>query len=729
MTLAPGHDVVSAGGSASPRTGWPESDGPRDSSAALPAVEMRLARLPWRGDTDWARRAVEALLVDEDGGIDSLAVGWALAGGRRVLEQRLSSLGRAPATTLRHALDSAVPALGRRVQLSVAELLALRCQQHQVASVFAYPGTSELALCQALGALGERVLVNARGDAEAVFMAGGAGMSGGIAAAVVHGARGLTNATGAISVLRRNELPALVLVGLPSTSSAPFLPPHGEPKVVETVGAFAKSACHLTWSSSHGDTVPVPDPIAAVDMAMAIARTLPRGPVLLGVPQDVLEWRGVSPETVRRPVPPAAAPTEPSSNAVSEGRELVRRAGRVVVVVDDYLLAIPEAIDALAAFSSVTAAPVFQVRYRRGPMLFQRLSTDQVPRFVGWYDPADPDHRRTMAEADLLVTVEDRNLYQRVVGTLPDCRKVAVTSDAGKARKNGYLREGDLVLEGSPVALLRVLADLPTDSSATGRVPMAGRCPGAASGVRSPGEPATDAAPRLAVVLAQAVRRCLRLIGGDVIVDDSQMLGGLLTEAYDEALGTATVRGDHSGFVGAGLSLATGLAIGSSRPVLCLLGDQGFTNGFQGLVAAAQEAASVLYLVANNGESVSLRKQAAALGVGAPSPGFDRLLRNCPTFDYVRAASGAGVTATRVDATGWHLRGEATASQICWAAERVWRPDGGPALVEIVLPPLGPDWDGVWAIHGHEEAPTGDPTIARTMAGRPHNGPHVGGHR
>ena len=58
---------------------------------------------------------------------------------------------------------------------------------------------------------------------------------------MLHGARGLTNAMGALADLRRNEMGTVVVVGLPSTGSQPFLPPHGETGLVPGAGAFAKS--------------------------------------------------------------------------------------------------------------------------------------------------------------------------------------------------------------------------------------------------------------------------------------------------------------------------------------------------------------------------------------------------------------------------------------------------------------------------------------------------------
>ena len=57
------------------------------------------------------------------------------------------------------------------------------------------------------------------------------------------------------------------------------------------------------------------------------------------------------------------------------------------------------------------------------------------------------------------ITVEDRNLYERVVGQLPRCPKIAINSDPDKVVKNEYLAPGDALLVGNPAAILARLAE------------------------------------------------------------------------------------------------------------------------------------------------------------------------------------------------------------------------------------------------------------------------------
>jgi acetolactate synthase-1/2/3 large subunit len=353
---------------------------------------------------------------------------------------------------------------------------------------------------------------------------------------------------------------------------------------------------------------------------------------------------------------PELATVDPGS--LDSAATLISVAARPLVLIDDYALLHPGARPALAAFCARTGAPVLQVRYRRGPMLFERLSTADVPSFLGWYDPARPDHRKLLEAADLLITVEDRNMYPRVVGELPEGRKIALTSNFQAARKNGYLGPNDLLVETDVVAALNSLAATVAD------------CGGAEPWYTQPdatvvagAEPVPEAAAVIRTGIARAIARVAVGVGRPaLLVDDSQMFGGMLAEEYDEFPTDLRVFGGHGGFVGCGITIGTGLALGEpDAKVFCCLGDQGFTNSMQGLVAAVQESAPVTFLVCNNGGAVSLRKQSRPSGW--LDRGDDTYLDNATGMRYVELATALGVHSRRVDLSCW-LDQEKTGSQL-----------------------------------------------------------------
>jgi acetolactate synthase I/II/III large subunit len=571
--------------------------------------------------------------------------------------------------------------------LTGAETVAALLDRRGLTRVFAYPGTSELALCAAIAVRDGMRVVNARGDREAVFMAAGGNLLGPAScSAVLHGARGLTNALGAVADVRRTEVPTLCLVGMPSRSSAGFLPPHGEPRLIEAAGAFGSAAI----DSSTLPGLDAPGFVELIEGSLVAASQVPHGPVLLGLAHDLLASRFVPPHLVDE-----AEPTVGHCLVQDMARALalLRGARRPVILADDYLLRWPGSERLLGNLARRLRAPVLQVAYRRGPMLFQRLRREAVPTFIGPYDPSVPGQREIMESADLLITVEDRNMYPRVVGRLPGCRKLAITSNPAATRKNGYLGPMDaVVVVGDLGAALDVLVEGVDDPSPlrtrdawlSGEQALAPSC----VPVRSSDE------------LAWAIARGVHAVEAPILVDDSQMLGGLLARNYEFLPSSVRVFGSHGGFVGGGLATAVGLAAAhpNSR-VIVLLGDQGFTNGVQALTAVREQQVPLLIMVCNNGASVSLSLQAAADGVGE---GVETLLGNVPGMSYAAIARGFGLSASSVLWTEAPLPGQNDPQSLtCEMTEALT--SGRPHVLELIAPATPQFWAGVWRVAGCED--------------------------
>ena len=337
-------------------------------------------------------------------------------------------------------------------------------------------------------------------------------------------------------------------------------------------------------------------------------------------------------------------------------------------------------------------------------MLFERVNPKRVPSFLGWFNPADKDHRRVLAEADLLITLEDRNLYPRVVGELPTPRKLAITSNRRKVVKNQYLRDQDRVVEGNVVDILHSLTASIVRKIGQRQAWYSTRFGEFAERASIP-HTVYRARSSLIDVLGEAMRN----VENPIIIDDSQMFGGLVSTEYDRLPDHVRVFGDHGGFVGGGLAYATGLAISDANlRVFCLLGDQGFTNAIQGLVAAKQERARVTYIVCNNGESVSLFTQAAISCPGSFENGNHSFLKNIEGFEYARLAEGMGIDAFVVEfPTGDDPAAVKAALSSLTMALKSAATIQGPVLIELRLPARGDFWDGIWITSGFEETKSG----------------------
>ncbi|MFK0291782.1 thiamine pyrophosphate-dependent enzyme [Streptomyces sp. NPDC090442] len=646
-----------------------------------------------------APEAVADRLLELAGPDAARLVGQLLAGGRRAAEATLAGVLKRPVTETAAVVDCL---LTRTPLLTGAEAVAVILAQSGTRTVFGYPGTSELSLCDAVDRTQGVAMVNGRGDKESAFMAGGGSfLAPGRAAAILHGARGLTNGAGAVADVRRNEAGTVFLVGLPSSGSARFLPPHGEDNLLAAIGEFTS----WWWQAP---AVPAGDAAGAAAVAFVarlreacrVVRQAPYRPALFGIPQDVAEQRWIPAEALAEaPTPPA--PGLPETEVVAAATGLLATAERPVILVDDYALRHDGVREGLDRVSRALGAAVLQVRYRRGPMLFERLRSEEVHGFAGWLNPYSPAHLELLDRCDLLVTVEDRNIYPRVVGPLPECRKIALNTDPAKVEKNEYMAPDDLLVPGDPgAALLGIASRL--EQRGTAREQWFG--PEVAATAMHTPEPAREPVVAARQRIVDAVAGLLSCWRNPVLVDDSQMFGGLLSEGYDGFPPGLRVFGGHGGFVGGGIPLATGVAIANpDADVLCTLGDQAFTNSFQGLVAAVQERPRITYLVCNNGRSVSLTKQSAASGPEWFGEGTRPFLHNVDDFDYCALASSFGIPAAAVEVPvgGDPAAVEEAVERLSAELDKAAAVDG-PALIELRLPSDPDAWRGIWVTQGFE---------------------------
>jgi len=677
------------------------ADGPgNDVLAAFGVYPATLVRARARNASEGVVAAVDVLLGGRGGNDDGLTRALIALAGREAFGSAAAKAISAPVKEVTDVLEERDPA---ELLLSGADVVALFLAKRGSRIAFAYPGTSELALCDRLARVPGVRLVNSRGDKEAAFMAGGASSlrpCDGVA--VLHAARGLTNACGAVGDLNRNEVGTLLFVGTPTTTSAPFIPPHGEPELLARVGAFAKWTYDPTPASSDSFG---PDLAAEfvekLVEAAETACTRPFGPALFGLPQDMAEKAWIPWELMAEQLD--CAPHNDRTRELAVDERLIDEldaARRPVIIIDDYLLKYEQARPALRKFSDRLGAPVLQLRYTRGQMLFERLSTADVPNFIGWYNPDNAVHASVLEAADLLVTLEDRNMYPRVIGALPDCPKVAITSSAEKVRKNRYLGEGDFLVVDHVVSALRSLEDELAVRGRSGKpwfVGLLGRADRQVNGTNSGADRAAALVQR---AIVSVIGEVLDSHPRPVLVDDSQMFGGLICEAYDSLPSRTRVMASHGGFIGSGIAFGTGLALAEPDAlVLTTLGDQAFTNGVQGLAAAAQESSPVTFILCNNGGASSLTKQTLWDDEKSFNYGAHSFLENAPLLAYGGAAEAFGLSTTLIAFEPASGPEALTKASLMFAAPlRSATKSRRPVLIELRLPPSGETWSNVWAL-------------------------------
>ena len=592
--------------------------------------------------------------------------------------------------------------LEEEIMLNGAEVAVLIMASEGVKYVFAYPGTSELALCDMANNMSSMQVINGRGDKETAFMAAGASLiSCNLGAAILHGARGLTNATGAIADARRSEIGTLFIVGLPSCQSSRFLPPHGETNLFDGMDAFVDwswQASAIPTNISESDKAAY-EYISKLHEALKFTSASPHKPALFGVPQDVAEEYWINLKMLAKWTNSLSLKSSEPIN-LDMALKYFEQSNKPIFIVDDYALKYEGVKPLLNQISNQIGAPVMQLRYRRGPMLFERIHYNEIDNFIGWLNPFSSIHTEMLNSCDLLITIEDRNMYSRVVGDLPKCTKIAINSNPEKVYKNEYLDEdNDVILSGNPMEILKLIANNVSNMTRKESWFPISENVRLSSNINP--EPASDNIIKNRNSVVKAIAEVLNKWEKPIIVDDSQMFGGMICEYYDNLPQGLRVFGSHGAFVGSGLSYAVGLSIAyDDANVMCTLGDQGFTNSFQGLVAAIEQQARVMFIVCNNGESVSLKKQANnSYGLSGRN-----YLNNVEKFNYSAVANALGIVSEKV------------AVNLCESSEIVEEDIKklslslnklskikGPTLLEIVLPSDSSAWEGIWLNKGFDQ--------------------------
>jgi acetolactate synthase-1/2/3 large subunit len=166
------------------------------------------------------------------------------------------------------------------------------------------------------------------------------------------------------------------------------------------------------------------------------------------------------------------------------------------------------------------------------------------------------------------------------------------------------------------------------------------------------------------------------LLPEDAIVVDEAItsgfgLGAALGGAPPHELLTLT-----GGAIGFGLPAATGAAVACpDRPVVCLQADGSAVYTLSALWTQAREGLDVTTVIYDNRSYAILRMELDRVEAGAPGPlGSSLLDLSNPSLDFVAAATGFGVPATRA------TTGEDFAEQLARAVA-----EPGPHLIDAVL--------------------------------------------
>lgn len=503
--------------------------------------------------------------------------------------------------------------------------------------LFGNPGTTELAIMQALGNQSAIRYVLGLQEGLVVGMADGyARASGKLAAANVHVAPGLGNAMGSLYNAKFFGSPVLLTAGQQEQG-------HGlmEPLLYDSLVPIAQP--FVKWAVECGRVQDLP---RVIRRAAKVALTPPTGPVFLSLPGDVLDASAAldfgHPTRVDFDVRPADHVLEKVADRVLSANNPVIIAG--------HELATNNALDEAGEFAELVGAAVMQqtvpygAHFPSGHRCFQgALNRNQA------------QVRARLQPHDLLICLGSDVLRMSVYSptdALPSGMPIVQIAErdwelgknypaeiAVKANVRETLRALNALLKGKMSAEQRGRAEqrltaIEKDNWETRRNRM------------------VDQALKLADIRPidpQFMVMCI----ADAIPDDAVVVDEGLTSAiklldYLRLKDYQCYYGLASGGIGFAMSGAIGISIAlPNRPVVAIVGDGSAMYSIQALWTAANLKLPITYVIPNNRGYRILKERLVSFRKTDHFIGMDIV---DPDIDFVNLASSMGIESRRVEA-------------------------------------------------------------------------------
>ena len=554
-------------------------------------------------------------------------------------------------------------------QLKGSQMLLAVLRSEGVKYVFGNPGTTELAMMDALGTATDLSYVLGLQEATVIGMADGYALATERPAFVnLHTAGGLGNAIGGLTNSASTNTPLVVTAGQQDYRhivSDPLL--SGD--LVSIARPVTKWAHEIRTLGELG---------VILRRAFRDAASPPQGPVFVSLPMHFMEELAEADA-----VPPRSDLRR--SNVASDLDELARiliaaPAAKVALVVGD------EAAD--AAEGVVALAETLGVHVFGSPLTSTNPFPTSHPLFAGYLPPAAAAIRGALTPYSLafLIGAKAFMTYPYTPGpTLPP--SLELLHLAPEPSQPGRTYPVRLGLVGDPRASLAALVTEVKHRLHNDRDVQTRRA----------------FVERAAELYAAQLEHERRPLGGDMQVSPmrprvaaAELLRGLPPGGIvvDEAPATTvTVRElfrvpaarkyffDRGGALGWGMPAAIGISLGFERaPVLCIVGDGSAMYAPQALWTAAHLELPIVFAVVNNREYGILKNYMRA------QPSFTTASTNeflgmdivRPAIDFVRLAESFGVRALRIERAG----------EVASAVADAFKKDG-PALIELPIAASG----------------------------------------
>jgi benzoylformate decarboxylase len=504
-----------------------------------------------------------------------------------------------------------------------------------VTHLFGNPGTTELAIMEAVPGTPELNYVLGTQEAVVVGMADGfARASGRLAAVSLHVAPGLGNAMGALYNAKFSGSPLIVTCGQQEQG-------HGllEPLLYDPLVPIA--APMVKWAI---EATRVEDLPRILRRAAKVALTPPTGPVFVSLPGDVLDAEADL--HLGHPTRVEAA-TRPSDEALERLAARLRAAKRPVIVAG-HELATRDAFAEAAMLAEMLGAAVYQQS-----VPYAATFPSEHPLYMGAFTRSQKQVRATLEDYDLLVCLGADLLRMSVhspLSPLPETLPVIHISERDWELGKNYPTE--LAIRAD---VKQTLAALMPRLSAARTPQYSGEAAARAAALAPRNWSAQRDKLRVEALMAAETTpvdpRFLMLRIAESIPPDAVVVEEALTSA-NTLPGVLPLRDRHSfyglasGGLGFGVPGAAGVSLAlPGRPVVAVIGDGSALYGIQALWTVAHHKLPVTYVIANNRSYRILKERLVSFRGSNKFVGMD--LRD-PEIDYTGLARAMGLAARRV---------------------------------------------------------------------------------
>src|SRR3954467_1291015 len=501
-----------------------------------------------------------------------------------------------------------------------------------VTHLFGNPGTTELAIMEAVPDFPQLQFVLGLQESVVMAMADGyCRASGRLAAANVHVMPGLGNAMGALYNAKFSGSPVILTAGQQEQGHGLLEPLLYEP-LVPVAQPLVKWAVEVTRAA---------DLPRILHRAAKIALTPPTGPVFLSLPGDVLD------ETVDldmgRPVR-IEANFRPGEEAVEKIARMLLGARRPAIIAGQEL-AQRDAFAEASELAELLGAAVYQ-----SSVPYSAQFPTAHPTFMGALTRQQKQVRAALEPYDLLLCLGADLLRMSVYSPLePLPENLPVIHISERAHELGKNYRTDLAVQADVkqtlLALLPLLRKKSDRSAASGRT----------NDLKTKNWGAQRAPARIAARLAAEtspidpaylILRFTESLPRDAVVVDEGLVS---TYSLPKFMATRGAR-DYYGLASGGLGFAVPGAVGISlalpgRPIAAVVGDGAAMYGIQGLWTAAHLGLPITYVIANNRSYRIIKERLVAFRKSDRFRGMD--LRE-PEIDFVALAKSCGLSARRI---------------------------------------------------------------------------------